>query len=114
MADLARELPSLAPTMSSRRRWCRLAFRMAGPRSGDWHDPIIGETKGVLCVQSCPIRWAPSTTSRPCRDSTARTAIAHVAGAPIGSLAQSVAAPASLFLEDMFQELWWAFGGMIA
>jgi len=28
----------------------RLAFRMAGPRSGDWHDPIIGETKGVLCV----------------------------------------------------------------
>jgi hypothetical protein len=100
--------------MSSRRRWCRLAFRVAGPRSGDWHDAIIGEAKGCAMGPIGPDRRAPSTTSRPCPDSTAQTAIVHVAVAPIGSLAQSVAAPASLFLEDMFQELWWAFGGMVA
>ena len=77
--------------------------------SWDWLAALISENIRVAHGQ------VRSMTSRPCRDSTARAQTAQrVIVVLIGSLAQSVAAPASLLPEDMFQELWWAFGGMVA
>src|SRR5690242_19344935 len=80
------------------------------------HVPATGTIRSSVRPRACYASNRARRDGRPRRPrdraviALRRTAIAHVAVAPIGSLAQSVAAPASLFPEDMFQELWWAFG----